>query len=91
MQPRGLTPALNEPLNARLRDALSPVYGALLALGARPHHALAETTALFAQIVGLLVLGHTGRIRMFLQDPRALFERYLDALLMRAPTSGEKR
>ena len=83
MQPRGLTPALNKPLNARLRDALSPVQGHLVALGLTPAEAQTEVTALFAHIVGLLLLSHTGRIRMFGQTSQALFERYLDALLAR--------
>ena len=84
MQPRGLTPELNERLNARLRDALAPAQQALVALGLAPAEALAEVTARFAHIVGLLVLAHTGRIRMFRQESRALFERYLEALLARA-------
>ena len=83
MQPRGLTPALNKPLNARLRDALSPVQAHLVALGPTPAEAQTEVTALFAHIVGLLLLSHTGRIRMFGQTSQALFERYLDALLAR--------
>jgi AcrR family transcriptional regulator len=83
VQPRGLTPALNERLNARLRDALAPVQQALAAFGLAGPEALGEVTALFAHIVGLLVLSHTGRIRMFRQESSALFERYLDALVLR--------
>ena len=85
MRPRGLTPALNERLNARLRDALAPTAHALLALGFDAAAAQAETTALFAHSVGLLVLSHTGRIRMFRQESQALFGRYIEALLARAP------
>ncbi len=84
MQPRGLTPALNERLNARLRDALAPTEHGLVALGLRSAGARLEVTALFAHIVGLLLLSHTGRIRMFGQASTALFERYLDALVARA-------
>jgi AcrR family transcriptional regulator len=84
LRPRGLTPELDEALNARLRDALEPARGALLALGLGPAEAQAETTALFAQAAGLLLLTHTGRIRMFGQEPAALFDRYLEALLARA-------
>lgn len=84
MQPRGLTPALNEQLNARLRDALAPAQQALSALGLDDGEAQAEVTALFAHIVGLLLLSHTGRIRMFRQESQTLFDRYLDALLARA-------
>jgi AcrR family transcriptional regulator len=87
MRPRGLTPALNERLNARLRDALAPAAHALLALGFDAAAAQAETTALFAHSVGLLVLSHTGRIRMFRQESRALFGHYVEALLARAPAA----
>lgn len=84
MQPRGLTPTLNEQLNARLRDALAPTQQALLSLGLDGSEAQAEVTALFAHIVGLLLLSHTGRIRMFRQESQALFDRYLDALIARS-------
>lgn len=84
MQPRGLTPTLNEQLNARLRDALAPTQQALAALGLSSSEAQAEVTALFAHIVGLLLLSHTGRIRMFRQESQALFDRYLDALIARS-------
>ena len=91
MRPRGLTPALNERLNARLRDALAPTANALLALGWGAAGAQAETTALFAHAVGLLVLSHTGRIRMFGQASTALFARYLDALLARTLAASKPR
>ena len=84
MQPRGLTPALNERLNARLRDALAPTEQGLVDIGLRSAEARLEVTALFAHIVGLLLMSHTGRIRMFGQASTALFERYLDALVVRA-------
>ena len=84
MQPRGLTPALNERLNARLRDALAPTEQGLIGIGLRTAEARLEVTALFAHIVGLLLMSHTGRIRMFGQASTALFERYLDALVVRA-------
>ncbi len=88
MQPRGLTPALNQALNVRLRDSLQPVQDALQALGLSPAQALAETTALFAHAVGLLVLSHTGRIRMFKQSSQGLFKAYLDRLVDRAVRSN---
>ena len=49
----------------------------------------AEVTALFAHAVGLLVLSHTGRIRMFKQGSQALFETYLQQLLARAAMAGK--
>ena len=91
MQPRGLTPALNEPLNARLRDALAPVQGGLEALGLSAAAARTEVTALFAHAVGLLLLSHTGRIRMFGQQSPLLFQRYVDALLQRAAPARAPR
>ncbi|MCB1956298.1 MAG: helix-turn-helix transcriptional regulator [Rhodocyclaceae bacterium] len=77
VRPMGLTPALNEALNARLRDALSPAEVALTEMGLPAAHAVTETTMLFAQMVGLLVLAHTGRIRLFGQQPEAVLEDYL--------------
>jgi len=91
MQPRGLTPALNDRLNTRLRDALAPARDGLLALGLPADEAQAEVTALFAHMVGLLLLSHTGRIRMFRQQSQVLFERYLDALLSRAAPPSSHR
>ena len=84
MAPRGLTPELNTSLNLRLRDALLPCHAALQGLGKDGATATREVTALFAHIVGLLVLRHTGRIRMFGQSSRELFSIYLAQLLERA-------
>lgn len=83
-QPRGLTPTLNAELNRQLREALQPVQQALEALGMEVETASAEVTSLFAHAVGVLILSHTGRIRMFRQSSQALFERYLAQLLARA-------
>jgi AcrR family transcriptional regulator len=88
MKPRGLTPELNETLNARLREALQPAQDALKHLGMPAGKALAEVTALFAHTVGLLVLSHTGRIRMFRQASQDLFDTYLDQLVRRAEQHG---
>lgn len=84
MKPRGLTPALNEALNARLLQALQPMQAALTDLGLSATDALREVTALFAHTVGILVLSHTGRIRMFKQASVDLFQAYLEQLLQRA-------
>ncbi len=80
MQPRGLTTELNDQLNNRLYDALRPCAQALQSMGLNPQDALRENTALFAHGVGLLLLQHTGRIRLFGQDATALFTAYLIAL-----------
>jgi AcrR family transcriptional regulator len=88
LQPRGLTPALNEALNCRLREALAPIQDALQGLGIAAGEATAEVTALFAHVVGLLVLSHTGRIRMFNQASRELFGRYVEQLAARSAAGG---
>jgi AcrR family transcriptional regulator len=84
MKPRGLTPGLNEALNARLGNALQASQDALQQLGLPPEKAVQEVTALFAHTVGLLVLSHTGRIRMFKQASQDLFDTYLEQLVSRA-------
>ena len=83
LAPRGLTSDLNQRLNARLYQALEPCEQALLATGLDADSAERENTALFAHGVGLLLLQHTGRIRMFKQDATALFDHYLAGLLSR--------
>jgi AcrR family transcriptional regulator len=83
MRPRGLTAELNNKLNDRLHDALRPCEAALQAMGLSDEDALRENTSLFAHGVGLLLMQHTGRIRMFGQDASVLFEAYVIALVER--------
>lgn len=80
-RPRGLTPELNRRLNDQLMKALEPVRRGLEEIGHAPAQAVSETTAIFAHIVGTLMLANTGRIRLFRQDPDTLVNRYLDSLL----------
>ena len=91
LAPRGLTSEWNQRLNARLHDALAPGERALVQLGLKPAAALRENTALFAHGVGLLLLQHTGRIRMFRQDAGDLFAQYLTALVLRAQSRTEHK
>jgi len=83
MQPRGLSADLNDQLNDRLHDALRPCELALQAMGLNAQDALRENTSLFAHGVGLLLMMHTGRIRMFGQDATLLFEDYVIGLVER--------
>ena len=83
MKPRRLTRELNETLNARLRSSLQPTQDAMERLGMPAAKALQEITALFAHAVGLLVLSHTGRIRMFKQSSQDLFKTYLERVVSR--------
>lgn len=88
MQPRGLTAALNDQLNDRLHDALKPCEAALQAMGLNDQDALRENTSLFAHGVGLLLMQHTGRIRMFGQDATLLFDAYVIELIERLRGRG---
>jgi AcrR family transcriptional regulator len=86
MRPLGLTPELDAELNGKLRAALAEIEGAMREVGAAPETALSETAALFAHAAGLLLLVHTGRIRMFRLDGRTLFLDYIAALSSRLAT-----
>lgn len=83
LQPLGLNPELDATLNRRLADSLTGMQTDMQALGLPEADALRETTALFAHATGVLLLVHTGRIRMFGQHGPALFEAYLDSLIRR--------
>lgn len=83
MKPLGLTPELNADLNARLRAVLSELERALGDLGLPAETAERETAALFGHAVGLLLLVHTGRMRLFCLDGRELMTDYVDRLAAR--------
>ncbi len=76
--PHGLTRELNEGLNGELWAALSGVYHPLIECGKKPDEALTDLTAMFGHGVGLLLLVHTGRIRMFRQDGREMFRSFVE-------------
>ena len=87
VKPRGLTLELNQQLNEQLMAALRPVQVQLEALGLSADESVIETSAVFAHIVGVLVVNNTGRIRLFKQNPDSLFERYMKLLIQRLPTA----
>jgi AcrR family transcriptional regulator len=78
MKPRGLGPERDEALNAALQAALRPIAQAARALGARPAQARLLVVDVFAHAAGLLLLTHTGRIRMFGASAPALMRRFVD-------------
>lgn len=88
MAPRGLTTELDQRLNAQLHAALRACEDAMQAMGLPPEAALRENTALFAHGVGLLLLQHTGRIRMFGQSAGQLFDDYVAQLIQRLGAPG---
>ena len=77
MKPHGLGRARDERLNAALASALAPIAEAALALGASREEADLVMVDTFAHAAGLLLLAHTGRIRMFGASAPRLMEAYL--------------
>lgn len=78
MKPAGLGKARDEALNAGLAAALSPIAAAAEALGVSTAEARLLVADLFAHATGLLLLLHTGRIRMFGASAAARMEAYVD-------------
>jgi AcrR family transcriptional regulator len=78
MKPRGLGRDRDEQLNAGLAAALRPIAKAALAMGATSEEADLLTVDAFAHAAGLLLLAHTGRIRMFGASAPELMARYVD-------------
>lgn len=91
MQPRGLTPELNKHLNNELQRSLSVAQNAIENMGASKKQALKEITACFAHIVGILLMNHTGRVKMFQQKTTELLEDYIDNLVTRIQLISKKK
>ncbi|MFA5123450.1 TetR family transcriptional regulator [Zavarzinia sp.] len=83
MKPAGLGRERDEALNAALAAALQPIAEAALALGAGREAAQGLVVDVFAHAAGLLLLLHTGRIRMFGAAAPAAMEDYLRHRLAR--------
>ncbi|WP_065750053.1 TetR/AcrR family transcriptional regulator [Bradyrhizobium paxllaeri] len=77
MKPAGLGHERDETLNAALEAALRPVANAAVELGASRQKANLLMVDCFAHATGLLLLLHTGRIRMFGASAPDLMERYV--------------
>jgi AcrR family transcriptional regulator len=78
MKPRGLGKERDEMLNAALGAALLPIAEAAQALGARREEARLLMVDAFAHAAGLLLLAHTGRIRMFDASAPMLMKRFVE-------------
>jgi len=78
MKPHGLGKARDRLLNAALGAALRPIADAAEALGARPNAAKLLMVDTFAHAVGLLLLAHTGRMRMFGAAAPDLMQRFVE-------------
>ena len=77
MKPAGLGYERDEELNAALEAALRPIAKAAEALGASMTDADLLMVDVFAHATGLLLLLHTGRIRMFGASAAGRMEAYV--------------
>jgi len=77
MKPAGLGHECDERLNASLEAALHPIAEAAVDLGASKVEANLLMVDVFAHATGLLLLLHTGRIRMFAASAAALMEDHI--------------
>ena len=83
MRPKGLGRERDERLNPGLAAALAPIAEAARALGADPDRADRIVADAFAHATGLLLLDHTGRIRLFRVTARDLMADHVDVLARR--------
>jgi AcrR family transcriptional regulator len=77
MKPAGLGHERDEKLNSALEAALRPIADAAIELGASRQKANLLMVDCFAHATGLLLLLHTGRIRMFGASAPDLMETYV--------------
>ena len=82
MKPRGLGKERDDMLNAALVSAMQPIADAAQALDARREEARALMADIFAHAAGLLLLAHTGRIRMFGASAPNLMERFVEGVVL---------
>lgn len=81
MRPRGLNVELDRRLNDKLMTALAPITDAARAIGCTQARAAAVTAGVFAYAAGLLLLHHTGRLRLFSVNPRTEMEGHVARLI----------
>jgi AcrR family transcriptional regulator len=78
MKPHGLGKERDSVLNAALQSAMEPIADAAQALDAGRDEARSLMADIFAHAAGLLLLAHTGRIRMFGASASQLMERFVE-------------
>jgi len=90
MKPHGLGKERDQVLNAALDLALHPIAEAALTLGARRAEARILVADVFAHASGLLLLAHTGRIRMFGASAPNLMARFIETAIAALPGKPKK-
>ena len=91
MKPRGLGKERDQALNASLAAALTPIANAAEALGARRDAAKILMVDTFAHAAGLLLLAHTGRLRLFGVSAPNLMQRFVDAKIAALTDKPDQR
>lgn len=81
MKPAGLGRARDLMLNDALGNALAPIGEAARQAGASGEEGEHLMLEIFAHAAGLLLLLHTGRIRMFGANARQMMERYVEGCI----------
>ncbi len=90
MKPHGLGKEHDVMLNTALEAALHPIFEAAQGLGATGEEAKLLMVDTFAHAAGLLLLAHTGRIRMFGVSAPDLMERFIESKIA-AFTENKRR
>jgi len=88
VRPRGLGRELDRRLNAQLAAALAVIRAPLAELAGSDVTASVELAALFTWLTGLLIVEHTGRIKVVEATADPLLDHYLETLLARLERSG---
>ena len=91
MKPRGLGKERDQALNASLAAALTPIATAAEALGARRDAAKILMVDTFAHAAGLLLLAHTGRLRLFGASAPNLMQRFVDGKIAALTDKPDQR
>ena len=91
MKPRGLGRERDQALNASLAAALTPIATAAEALGARRDAAKILMVDTFAHAAGLLLLAHTGRLRLFGVSAPNLMQRFVDGKIAALTDKPDQR
>ena len=90
MKPHGLGKERDGVLNAALQSAMEPIADAAQVLGAGREEARSLMADIFAHAAGLLLLAHTGRIRMFGASAPQLMERFVEAKVLELTGAPKK-
>lgn len=81
VRPHGISPETDKVLNAKLLRSLAPLGDAARELGLGNARAQAIVGDTFAHAVGLLIMEHTGRLRLFRAKARKLMQEQVARLL----------